>query len=134
MSDYAYPNKTRLVSIYRSRTVTVRGESRKGTFLQRNYLNPKDQFIHAYIREDIPQTNEQANASFKGNRWTVVINWRKGVAPDDFIEFPDEGETRTMRILAIDEFEGKHTELKLTCEEIPDPPECGKRIYARWPS
>lgn len=134
MSDYAYPNKTRLVSIYRSRTVTVRGEARKGTFLQRRYLNPKDQFIHAYMRELIPQTNEQPGASFKGNAWIVVINWRKDVLEHDFIECSDKGEIRTFEIQKKDEFEGKHTELKLICEEIPDPPECGKRIYARWPS
>jgi head-tail adaptor len=132
MSDYAYPNKTRQISIFKSKTVRVRNENKGGTFVQRDYLNPKDQFIHAYIREDIPQSNEQSNASFRNNRWIVVINYRKGIERDYFVEYKDGGETRVIRILAVDEFEGKHTELKLICEEVPTPAESGARHYARW--
>jgi len=128
MSDYAYPNKTRRVAIYHKKQVKWRNESKTGFFERRDYLNPRDQLIRAYVRESLPQSNDQPSASFANNQWVVVINYRPGINPDDVVEF----EGKTLRVKYVDEFEAKKTELKLVCEEISGADEGGPRHYARW--
>jgi len=128
MSDYAFPNKTRRVAIYHKKQVKWRNEAKSGVYERRDYLNPKNQLIRAYVRESLPQSNEQSNASFAGNQWVVVVNYRPGIKPDDVVEF----EGKALRVKYVDEFESKKTELKLICEEISEPDCGGPRHYARW--
>jgi head-tail adaptor len=128
MSDYAFPRKDHKIQIYSEKKILWRNESKKGTYLKRVYLNQKDMPFWAYIRQNVAQTNDQSDATFPGNRYLIVINYRDGVKADDFVKWGD----KVLKILSTDEFEGKKTELKLSCQEIDVEKDSGiSEVYAK---
>jgi head-tail adaptor len=127
MSGYAYPDKHHKVTIYSEKTVKWRNESASGTYLERVYHHAEGTRIWAYIRQIAATTEDQSEASFPANRYLIVINFRPGIKPGDFIE----SGSRTFKILFTDEFEGGDTELKLTCQIFDKPSDATKKIFPR---
>ena len=114
MPKIVYPQKDREVKLYRQKSINWKNEKAKGVYFAKHYMHKASKFIHAYIRQDIAHQEDRAEGVFLDDRYLVVINYRKLPRAEYFIEWKGQ----TLKVLAIDGFEHKGTELKLTCQMI----------------
>ncbi len=110
--DYKYPKKNALVDVYRLKRKVVRNEGRKGSVLVKTYIGKS---LWAYCNPIVSDQGDHDTASFPKERILVVINYRDGIKAGDRVKWGN----KTMQvILPPDDYEGKHCELKLTCETV----------------
>lgn len=120
MSDYKYPNKIRFVSIYREKQKKVKAEGMESRVLEREYIvHEEGKKIRAYCNPIVSDTSDHTSAEFPKERILVVVNYHEGIALGDIVEW---GRKKMKIILPPDDFEGKHLELKLTCETLEAKP------------
>lgn len=116
MAEIKYPQKTRLVRIYRQKTVNWRNESSKGQYLEKHYIHPIKDALRAYVRQIVANNQDNQDAIIPSDRYLVVINWRD--LPDGryFVEWGD----KTLKVLTVDGYEWNRGEIKLTCQLTTD--------------
>ena len=114
MNLYQYPIKERQVRIYRQKRMRWRNEHSDGVYFVKEYLHLKKHPLHAYVRQIKADQKETYDADYPDNRYLVVINYREMPRDEYFIEW----DNKTLKVLDIDGYECRKTELKLTCVEI----------------
>jgi len=114
-NGYAYPLKDRSVRIY-----FVKNKAQphaKTTERIKSYLHPAEASLKAYVRQLVAKEGFASEAHQDSSYYLVVINYRPGVTVDCNVEF----QNLTMKVTAVDNFEARNKELKLTCKVIsPD--------------
>lgn len=113
MSGYKYPAKNARVSLYREKRVKVKAEGASSYKVERQSLHPGIEKLRAYCNPIAPNVSSHDTAEFARQRVLVVINFIPGVATGDKVQW---GDRRMKIVLPPDDFEGRHLELKLTCE------------------
>ena len=120
MSGYKYPGKNSRVSIYREKRKKVKAEGRDSFATERQYLiHPKGKPIRAYCNPIVGDVSSHDTAQFPNERILVVINYHEDVRVGDIVEW---GRKRMRILLPPDDYEGRHLELKLTCETLEAEP------------
>lgn len=114
MSGYAYPNKDRQIKLYYAKQCVWKNGHSHGTYLEKKYLHPKWEFIRAYVRQIVANNQENNDAIINADRYLVVINYRNLPRGQYYIEWKD----KVLKVINIDEYEGRNIELKLECQVI----------------
>lgn len=114
MREYAYPNKDRQIKLYYGKQCTWRNANSYGTYLEKRYVHPKDEFIRAYVRQIVANNQVGTDAVINADRFLVVINYRELPKGQYYIEFKG----RVLKVLNIDGYECRDIELKLECQSI----------------
>lgn len=131
MVKYAYPLKDRQIKLYYGKTITWRNGHGTGTYLEKKYVHPKDAFLKAYVRQSVANNQENSDAVIIADRYLVVINYRELPRGQYYIEWKN----KVLKVLNIDEYEGRNVELKLECQVIDVDPLENKLVRdERWKS
>lgn len=131
MSDYAYPLKDRQIKLYYAKNVTWKNAHAYGTYQEKKYVHPKDESLRAYVRQIVANNQENSDAVIIADRYLVVINYRDLPRGQYYVEWKN----KVLKVLNIDEFEGRNLELKLECQVIDTDPLANKVIRdQRWKS
>ena len=115
MSDYngyLYPLKDRSIKIFR--IIKRRSPEQENEILIKQYQHPKNKFLKAFVRQIAAHESFNDNAHQDSSNYLIVVNHREGITVDCFIEFKD----LVLKITAIDSFECRNLELKLTCQLV----------------
>ena len=118
---FKYEKKNRLVKIYRQRPIRWKNEYGQGQYLDKHYIHPKDKFIHACV--------QQIRANLYDDRFQFVIGYRKLDEGQYYIEFDGE----TYKVIDIDQYDMRKTEMKIVCQKISVDDTIYKKVsYERW--
>lgn len=117
MSDYngyLYPLKDRLVKIFK--IIKKRyANDKKNELLIKEYQHPKSMSLRAYVRQQVAKEDYSFDSHNDSSTFLIVINYRKNIDVDCYVEFKE----KIMKVIAVDAFEDRNLELKLTCQLVP---------------
>lgn len=119
---YAYPKKDRYIKIFKIRK--RRPANQKAYITVKEYIHPKNESLHAYVRQLTAKEILAENLK-DTSTYLVVINYHPEVDMDCYIEFNG----KVLRVITPpDTYEDRNIEMKLTCQIVTDSLEYSKTV------
>lgn len=126
---FKYQDKNRLIRIYRQRPIRWKNEYGQGQYLNKHYIHPKDKFVHACVQQIRASVYDDKTANIPADRFQFVIGYRKLDEGQYYIEFNNE----TYKVIEIDQYDMRKTEIKIVCQKISVDDTIYKKVsYERW--
>ena len=112
-SGAKYSIKDRKVKIFQ---IYKRTQDDSTVTIVKEYKHPKEKYLNAHIKQLIAKEGFSSDSHQDASTYLVVINYRKGISVDCYVEFKD----KVLKVIGADYYEDRNIEIKLTCQAVSD--------------